>query len=161
MRWIWIDRFTHFQEGVSATAVKLLSHAEDYFADHFPGYPVMPACLMIEGMAQTGGILVGSVNQFTKNVVLGKVVKAVFYYDVFPGDSLSYTATIVDVRDGGGTITGKIMRGEDLIADVDLFFAHVAPELTKEFLGDGNFVFTGQLQKMLGLAKSASQNADK
>ena len=47
MRWIWIDRFTEFQSGRSATAVKNLSLAEDYFADHFPGYPVMPAALIL------------------------------------------------------------------------------------------------------------------
>ena len=42
MRWIWIDRFIEFQSGKSARAVKNLSRAEDHFADHFPGWPVMP-----------------------------------------------------------------------------------------------------------------------
>ena len=59
MRWIWIDRFVSFESGKSATAVKNLSLAEDHFADHMPGYPVMPAPLILEGLAQTGGILVG------------------------------------------------------------------------------------------------------
>ena len=59
MRWLWIDRFLEFHPGKSARAVKNLSLAEDYFADHFPGCPVMPAALMLEGLAQTGGILVG------------------------------------------------------------------------------------------------------
>jgi len=70
MRWIWIDRFVSFEPGKSATALKNLSLAEDHFADHFPGYPVMPAPLMLEGLAQTGGILVGDANGFAKNVVL-------------------------------------------------------------------------------------------
>ena len=64
MRWIWIDRFIEFNSGKSARAVKNLSLAEDHFADHFPGYPVMPACLILEGLAQTGGILVGEANDF-------------------------------------------------------------------------------------------------
>src|SRR5258708_21425669 len=68
MRWIWIDRFVEFQSGKSARAVKNLSLAEDHFADHMPGYPVMPATLILEGLAQTGGILVGDANGFTKNV---------------------------------------------------------------------------------------------
>jgi len=59
MRWIWIDRFLTFESGKSARAVKNLSLAEDHFREHFPGYPVMPASLMLEGLAQTGGILVG------------------------------------------------------------------------------------------------------
>ena len=59
MRWTWIDRFAAFESGKSAIAVKNLSLAEDHFADHFPGFPVMPAPLILEGLAQTGGILVG------------------------------------------------------------------------------------------------------
>ena len=59
MRWIWIDRFLEFNRGKSARAIKNLSLAEDYFSDHFPGYPVMPGSLILEGLAQTGGILVG------------------------------------------------------------------------------------------------------
>src|SRR5690349_15304292 len=75
MRWIWIDRFTSFESGKSATAVKNLSLAEDHFADHMPGYPVMPTPLILEGLAQTGGILVGEANNYTKNVVLAKIPK--------------------------------------------------------------------------------------
>ena len=64
MRWIWIDRFLEFRRGKSARAIKNLSLAEDIFADHFPGYPIMPGSLILEGLAQTGGILVGDVNDF-------------------------------------------------------------------------------------------------
>ena len=78
MRWIWIDRFVDFQSGKSARAVKNLSLAEDHFRDHFPGYPVMPAALILEGLAQTGGILVGEVNNFQEKVVLAKVPRAGF-----------------------------------------------------------------------------------
>ena len=73
MRWIWIDRFLEFASGKSARAVKNLSTAEDLFADHFPGYPVMPAALMLEGLAQTGGILVGEANAFREKVVLAQI----------------------------------------------------------------------------------------
>ena len=57
MRWIWIDKFEHFEPGVSAVAIKNVSQAEDHLHDHFPGFPVMPASLMIEGMAQTAGVI--------------------------------------------------------------------------------------------------------
>ena len=73
MRWIWLDRFLEFHSGKSARAVKNLSVAEDLFADHFPGYPVMPGSLLLEGLAQTGGILVGEANDFREKVVLAKV----------------------------------------------------------------------------------------
>ena len=78
MRWIWIDRFLAFESGKSARAVKNLRLAEEYFADHFPGYPVMPAPLILEGLAQTGGILVGEANDFREKVVLAKIPSARF-----------------------------------------------------------------------------------
>ena len=53
MRWIWIDKFIEFQSGQKAVAVKNVTMAEEHLHDHFPGFPVMPECLMIEGMAQT------------------------------------------------------------------------------------------------------------
>ena len=70
MRWIWIDRFLEFQRGKSAKALKNLSFAEDYFAEHFPGYPVMPGTLILEGLAQTGGILVGPNGHLARDIGL-------------------------------------------------------------------------------------------
>src|SRR5689334_6696230 len=90
MRWIWIDRFVSFEPGKVAVAVKNLSLAEDHFADHVPGYPVMPAPLILEGLAQTGGILVGDANNFSKNVVLAKIPKAHFKRDALAGETLIY-----------------------------------------------------------------------
>ena len=78
MRWIWIDAFVDFESGQRASAVKNITLAEEYLHDHFPGYPVMPACLLIEGMAQTAGILVGESRSFAENVILAKIRKAEF-----------------------------------------------------------------------------------
>ena len=78
MRWIWIDKFTEFESGKRAVSVKNVTLAEEHLHDHFPGYPTMPASLMVEAMAQTGGILVGEVRDFKEKVILAKVGKAVF-----------------------------------------------------------------------------------
>jgi len=59
MRWIWIDRFTEFEAGRRAVTVKCVTMAEEHLHDHVPGYPVHPPTLMIEGMAQTAGVLIG------------------------------------------------------------------------------------------------------
>ena len=88
MRWIWIDRFLEFRRGKSARAIKNLSLVEDIFADHFPGFPIMPAALILEGLAQTGGILVGDVNDFQEKVVLAKVPWARFPREAVAGDQL-------------------------------------------------------------------------
>src|ERR1700720_2634016 len=108
MRWIWIDRFVEFRSGKSARAVKNLSLAEDHFADHFPGYPVMPAPLILEGLAQTGGILVGEANQFKERVVLAKVPKAIFPREMLAGEKLVYEAEILHLRPAGAAVAGRV-----------------------------------------------------
>ena len=77
MRWYWIDRFLEFESGRYAKAIKNVSLAEDYLHDHFPIYPMIPNSLVIEGMAQTGGLLVCEHSQFTEKVMLAKLPKVV------------------------------------------------------------------------------------
>src|SRR5271163_4598596 len=108
MRWIWIDRFLDFQSGKSARAVKNLSLAEDHFADHFPGYPVMPAPLMLEGLAQTGGILVGEANDFREKVILAKVPRAVFHREALAGQQLIFDVEVLHMRPEGASVQGCI-----------------------------------------------------
>src|SRR5437763_4617021 len=154
MRWIWIDRFTSFESGKSATAVKNLSLAEDHFADHFPGYPVMPASLILEGLAQTGGILVGEANNYSKNVVLAKISKAIFHREALAGETLTYTTDLPQLSDIGGLVAGTVRSGDEQIAEAEIFFAHVEADQFKELTGSAdNFVFTGNLKNMVGLAK--------
>ena len=76
MRWIWIDKLIAFEHGRRAVAIKNVSLAEEHLHDHFPGYPIHPPTLMIEGMAQTGGVLVGEAFDFREKVVLAKVSRA-------------------------------------------------------------------------------------
>src|SRR6266480_5127291 len=98
MRWIWIDKFIAFESGKSARTVKNLTLAEDHFADHFPGYPVMPAALILEGLAQTGGILVGEANDFKEKVVLAKVPSARFQREAVAGETLLYDVDLLTLR---------------------------------------------------------------
>ena len=153
MRWIWIDRFLEFHRGKSARAVKSLSMAEDHFADHFPGYPVMPATLILEGLAQTGGVLVGEVNDFQEKIVLAKVPWARFYREAFPGEQLVYEAEVLHLRPEGAAVGGRVTAGEELIAEAEIFFAFLDKSRSQQFFGDQNFVFSGELKHPLGLVK--------
>src|SRR5207248_6418819 len=108
MRWIWIDRFLSFESGKSARAVKNLSHAEDLFTAHFPGYPIMPAALILEGLAQTGGILVGEANDFKEKVVLAKITSARFHREALAGETLLYDVEMVTLRPEGASVVGKV-----------------------------------------------------
>ncbi len=154
MRWTWIDRFTRFESGKSATAVKNLSLAEDHFADHFPGFPVMPAPLILEGLAQTGGILVGEANKFEKNVVLAKIT-AKCVRDALAGEQLTYTATLLDLGDTGARVAATAHSGPDLVIEAEIMFAHVTPAQLPPGLPDAKFVFTGELTHLLRAAEAA------
>ena len=156
MRWIWIDRFVAFDPGKSAVAVKNLSSAEDHFADHYPGFPVMPATLILEGLAQTGGILVGEAPQFREKVVLAKIPMARFVREAMPGEQLTYSVDIVDLRPEGAVVRGRASSGSDLIAEVEIFFAHLDQNRGQQVFGDDNFVFSGELTYLLGQAKLAA-----
>jgi 3-hydroxyacyl-[acyl-carrier-protein] dehydratase len=160
MRWIWIDRFLEFTSGKSARAVKNLSHAEDYFAEHFPGYPVMPAALMLEGLAQTGGILVGEANDFREKVVLAKIPWARFSRDVLAGEQLVYDVELLHLRPEGAAVQGKILASGELVGEAELFFAHLDQSRSQQMFGDQNFVFSGELKHVLGLAKAVAGRKD-
>ncbi len=153
MRWLWIDRFVDFQPGRSARAVKNVSLAEDYFAVHFPGYPVMPASLMLEGLAQTGGILVGHARNFQEKVILAKIPKARFACEVFAGMILTYVTEIQDLRPEGAFVLGQIFVEEHPIGEAEIYFAHLDQARGQSWSDSGNFVFTGELQRILGLSR--------
>jgi 3-hydroxyacyl-[acyl-carrier-protein] dehydratase len=157
MRWTWIDRFVSFESGKSAVAVKNLSLAEDHFADHFPDFPVMPAPLILEGLAQTGGILVGEANRYEKNVVLAKMT-AKFHREASPGEQLTYTATMLDLNDTGARVAGTARSGADLVAEAEIMFAHVTAALLPPGLPDTKFVFSGELTHLLRMAESVAKS---
>lgn len=161
MRWIWIDRFVDFQSGKSARAVKNLSLAEDHFRDHFPGYPVMPAALILEGLAQTGGILVGEVNNFTEKVVLAKVPRAVFHREMLAGEQLIYETKIQHLRDEGAVVEGRVVVGTETTAEAEIFFAYLDQARSKQLFGEGNFVFTGEMKYLLGRMTGTERTADR
>lgn len=125
MRWFWIDRFVEFKSGSHAKAIKNITLAEEHLHDHFPGFPVMPASLMLEGMAQTGGILLGERHQFAHVVILAKVPRMTFHSWACPGDTLTYSANLIDARDEGGMVEVQAHVGERLVADGEIVFAHV------------------------------------
>ncbi len=125
MRWFWIDRYTEFVSGRHATAVKNVSLAEDYLHDHFPTAPVMPNSLILEGLAQTAGLLVGEHNAFEKRVVLAKVSKIKYHFQARPGDTLVYRTTIHKIDDQGATVEATSHVGDRLQAEGEILFAHL------------------------------------
>lgn len=149
MRWIWIDKFIEFESGRRAVALKNVTLAEDHLHDHFPGFPVMPECLMIEGMAQTAGILVGEARGFQEKVILAKIGKATFFDFVRPGDSIRLEAQIEMISSEAASTSGRIICGDQCIAEIDLMFSHIDQNLAGKKFPEANFVFTGTFTSFL------------
>ena len=160
MRWIWIDRFIEFESGVRARAIKNVTLAEDHLHDHFPGFPVMPGSLLLEGMAQTGGILLGETSQFEKIVILAKVPRVTFHSWACPGDSIVYSARLTNVREEGGTVECVAHVGQRLVADAEIMFAHLDrhdPQFGA--IDQKNFVFSLNLLRVLDVGRAGDGTA--
>jgi 3-hydroxyacyl-[acyl-carrier-protein] dehydratase len=144
MRWFWIDRFVEFKSGSTARAIKNVSLAEDHLHDHFPGFPVMPGSLIIEGMAQTGGILLAEKLNFESLIVMAKVPKATFHSWAYPGDTLTYDARILDAGEAGGIVECSAHVGMRHLADAEYVFACL-PNSGSKTQCQENFLKTMQL----------------
>jgi 3-hydroxyacyl-[acyl-carrier-protein] dehydratase len=97
MRFSLIDRIETLEPGVQISALKNLSLAEEYLADHFPGFPVMPGVLMLEAMTQAGAWLVRVTDDFAHSMVVLVEVRNVKYGQfVQPGETLRVSAELVE-----------------------------------------------------------------
>lgn len=133
MNWYWIDRFTKFESGKSATAVKVITRAEGHLRAHFPFHAVAPASLIIEGLAQAAGLTVNEATRFEKKVVLGKIPQLTFYQtEIVPGDVLFYIVNIDHIDEQGSMASVKVKRGEELIAEGVLVFAHLGKDYEQQ-----------------------------
>src|SRR4051794_13600069 len=107
MRFVLIDRIVELQTGHSPVAVKNLSLAEEYLADHFPGFPVMPGVLMLEALTQAGAWLVRDLEDFAHSVVVLKQAKTIKYGSfVEPGRQLRLKVELVTHGESESTFKG-------------------------------------------------------
>jgi len=149
MRWYWVDRFIEFESGSHAKAIKNVSLAEEHLHDHWEDFPVMPVSLMIEGMAQTAGILVGQARDFREKVILAKISKVEVSEAVLPGDQLTYHAEIVAIAEQAASTHGTVLKNDRQIGTIDLMFSHIDQNLSGMKFPKENFVFTGQFLRLL------------
>jgi 3-hydroxyacyl-[acyl-carrier-protein] dehydratase len=149
MRWFWIDRFTEFESGRSATAVKNVSLAEEHLHDLYPDFPVVPHSLLVEGFAQTAGILVGEARNFEEKVILAKVSRATFHRLVRPGDTVQFRARIDQLSEQGASTSGQVTCDGDVVADIEMMFSHIDQNMAGLAFPEHNFVFTEQFTELL------------
>lgn len=121
MRFLLIDRIVELEPGSRARGFRLLRPEADYYLDHMPGYPIEPAALILESMAQLGGRLVQrSVEVARGEEVLPMVASvsgAEFKRPARPGDRLDLTATVMSIRSTGARVQATAaVDGRDVAA---------------------------------------------
>jgi len=117
MRFVLIDRILDVQTGRSLHAVKNLTLAEEYLADHFPGFPVMPGVLMLEALTQAGAWLIRDMEDFAHSIIVLKQAKTIKYGSfVEPGRQLELKVDLVS--DDGTTAAFKgvgVIDGQEMV----------------------------------------------
>jgi 3-hydroxyacyl-[acyl-carrier-protein] dehydratase len=161
MRWMWIDRVVELEPGKRLVAIKNVSLAEEHLHDHFeavvaasgevvrPAIPVMPTSLILEGIAQTAGILVGHAEGFKEKVILAKLNKASIDREAGPGCVLRYAAEIVQMSPVGASCEATIELAEpsagtpifERIGSATLMFSHLDQNMSGQTFPEHNFVF--------------------
>lgn len=127
MRYVLLDRITSLNPPESAAGVKCVSLADDIFVDHFPGHPVMPGALILEALAQLGGVLLEATlrqrGRADLHALLTMVDKAKFKKLVRPGDRLELEALGTQASEDGGRVRGSARLDGEVAAEAELTFA--------------------------------------
>ena len=121
-----VDKVTEMTEGDTIIAYKNISISEPVFQGHFPGHPIYPGVMILEGMAQAGGILALKSSGLTDEEIKQKVIYfmsidgAKFRSPVKPGDKLEYKIKVLKLRKNLIVLDGKAYVGETLVSEAQL-----------------------------------------
>lgn len=108
MRFNLVDRILEFEPGRRIRTVKHLTLAEEYLADHFPTFPVMPGVLMLHALVESSAWLLRASEDFRHSVIVLREAKNVKYGNlVEPGNSLMLTVEVADMDAANATFKGK------------------------------------------------------
>ncbi len=122
-----VDRITSVEEGKSIEGYKNISISEPVFQGHFPDHPIYPGVMIIEGMAQAGGVLAfksmdadGQKDTENKVVYFMSIDKAKFRAPVTPGDKLVYRLSVIRNKGAVWHLEGKAFVDDKLVAEAEL-----------------------------------------
>jgi 3-hydroxyacyl-[acyl-carrier-protein] dehydratase len=121
-----VDRVTEILSNETLTAYKNVSISENVFQGHFPGHPIYPGVMILEGMAQAGGILAFKSMDMSKEEAATKVVyfmsidKAKFRAPVKPGDRLEYRISVIKHKGAIWMLKGEAFVDDKMVSEAEL-----------------------------------------
>jgi len=121
-----VDRITNIVKDESLIGYKNVSISEPVFQGHFPGHPIYPGVMILEGMAQAGGILAFQSMEMTKEEAAQKVVyfmsidKAKFRSPVKPGDKLEYRISVMKHKGSIWMLKGEAYVDDKIVSEAEL-----------------------------------------
>ena len=157
MKFHLVDRIEHLEPGESIVATKCLSAAEEYLADHFPTFPVMPGVLMLEACVQTAAWLVRLATDWQTSMVVLQRARNIRYASfVAPGHTLRVEATVGKWADGiyGFRCTGTVDGNTAVGGRIDLRAFNLAD--TDPALQDADAEIVGEMKQRFGLCGGAA-----
>ena len=125
MRFLFVDRVVALEPGRSIETLKNVSTSEDVFADHFPGYPILPGALVVESFEQASQLLIAVSHDFGRAGRLRAVQRAAFRHFVRPGDQLRVRSVCTTTTDGMWTMSASGEVDGRRVASAVLEFAIV------------------------------------
>jgi len=125
MRFILIDKVVSLEPGKKIKTVKNVSLAEEYLADHFPTFPVLPGVLMLEGLIESASWLVREKENFAHSMILLEYAKNVKYKSFLaPGAQIEYTIEAKTIEENISSFTGFGLSQEELIVEARFGLRH-------------------------------------
>lgn len=128
-----IDRVVEFESARRLVAIKNVTINEPFFQGHFPGYPIMPGVLVVEAMAQAGGILMMAEfpDRHSKLVVFTGIERCKFRRPVTPGDQLRFEIDVLAFRSRAGRMQGRATVDGKLACEATLT-CQVVPRIREQ-----------------------------
>jgi len=125
MRFILIDKVISLEAGMQIKTVKNVSLSEEYLADHFPTFPVLPGVLLLEGLIESASWLVRQTENFAHSMILLEQARNVKYKSFLaPGSQIEYTVNARIIEENVSSFSGFGMSEGDLIIEARFALKH-------------------------------------